>query len=96
MAINGVDKALLDRAARLLDGLATVIEKQTGGVWGGSGKARKAKVEHDRLRRDAFDLRALAKRLQRTWVAASGDVGLVAQLRVNPAPPAIQPAAEGG
>jgi len=93
LAINGVDKALLDRAARLLDGLATVIEKQTGGVWGGSGKARKAKVEHDRLRRDAFDLRALAKRLQRTWVAASGDV---AQLRVNPAPPAIQPAAEGG
>lgn len=55
-----VDKALLDRSARILRALASNIEQACGSAWGGH---RDEKLEFDRLMRDERDLRALGKRL---------------------------------
>ena len=61
MFFSGIDKALLQRAARLLESQAAGIEKSktNGGNWAG---ARAAKREFDALMRDARDLRSAVKR----------------------------------
>ena len=61
MNFSGIDKALLQRAARLLEIQARSIElvKTDGGGWAG---ARDAKRAFDALMRDARDLRAVVKR----------------------------------
>lgn len=68
MIFTGTDKALLDRAARLLDGEAKGLH------WDllTNLKARRtAKLEFDRLTRDARDLRALGKRIAAVAVKAT-------------------------
>lgn len=59
MIFTGSDKALLDRAARMMDREAKRL------AWDvlppGAGR-KTAKLEFDRLTRDARDLRALGKR----------------------------------
>jgi len=61
MVFSGIDTALLQRAARLLEAQARGIEfsKTNGGSWAG---ARAAKREFDALMRDARDLRSVVKR----------------------------------
>lgn len=60
MIFTGTDKALLDRTARMLDtqAKATAWEAITN-----LKSRRVAKLEFDRLCRDARDLRALGKRI---------------------------------
>jgi len=58
------DKALLMRAAREFDARAQALYDSHVGLWNASQKkCAEDKREHDRLRRDAHDLRTLAKRL---------------------------------
>lgn len=60
---TGPDKALLDRSARLFDAQAKALN------WEGETDLKKRKTkkaEFDRLKRDAFDLRALGVRLKKT------------------------------
>ena len=59
---TGLDKALLQRAARLLEQQAAVLQKSktVAGSWAG---ARASKREFDALMRDARDLRSVVKRL---------------------------------
>lgn len=61
---TGVDKSLLQRAARLLEAQAAGLERvhTQGGSWAGK---RKQKMEFDALLRDARDLRSLAARLSK-------------------------------
>lgn len=63
LIFTGVDKALLDRAARILEGMAKDLESDCDGNWGASKATRKMKDEYDVLMRDARDLRALGKRM---------------------------------
>lgn len=63
LIFTGVDKALLDRAARLMEIRADAMYEAAGGNWGATKESRKAKDEYDVLMRDARDLRALGKRL---------------------------------
>lgn len=56
------DKALLDRTARRITLSANAIQA-THPVWGATEDSKKAKLEYDRLQRDARDLRQMAKRL---------------------------------
>ena len=64
------DKALLMRAAREFDARAQALYDSHGGLWNASQKkCAEDKREHDRLRRDAHDLRTLAKRLSASGVA---------------------------
>lgn len=65
MIITGIDRALMQRAARLIEGQAAQLETVYGLNWAADQTTRQAKLEHDRLRRDARDMRALVKRLQR-------------------------------
>jgi len=59
-----IDKSLLQRTARRLDAEAQALYDKHAGIWPDSkGPAAKDKLEHDRLRRDARDVRALAGRL---------------------------------
>lgn len=61
---TNTDKALLNRAARHLKAEATKLEKTYGqNSWGADKQCRKAKLEYDRLTRDARDLDAVATRL---------------------------------
>ena len=61
---TNTDKALLNRAARHLTTEAAKLEKTYGqNSWGADKQCRKAKLEFDRLTRDARDLCALATRL---------------------------------
>lgn len=72
---TGADKALLDRAARHLDAEA----KATG--WESitdSRKRKSAKLEFDRLTRDARDLRMLATRLMKAEKANRNAVAAAA------------------
>lgn len=64
MPFTKMDKALMDRAARNLTAQAKVMEGQFAVPlgWGATTQSKKAKLEFDRLMRDARDLRALAKR----------------------------------
>ena len=59
---SGLDKSLLQRAARLLEQQAAGIQKSKteAGSWAG---ARASKREFDALMRDARDLRSVVKRL---------------------------------
>lgn len=72
MIFTGTDKALLDRTARMLDAAA----KATG--WElitNLASRRTAKLEFDRLTRDARDLRALGKRIGKVAVKPEKLVG---------------------
>ena len=61
---TNTDKALLNRAARYLKAEAAKLEKTYGqNSWGADKQCRKAKLEYDRLMRDARDLDAQATRL---------------------------------
>lgn len=68
MIFTGTDKALLDRTARMLDAQAkaTAWESITN-----LKSRRLAKLEFDRLSRDARDLRALGKRIALVAVKAA-------------------------
>lgn len=68
MIFTGTDKALLDRTARMLDtqAKATAWEAITN-----LKSRRVAKLEFDRLCRDARDLRALGKRIATVAVKAA-------------------------
>lgn len=59
---TNTDKALLDRAARRATASAACL-KSLHPSWGASKDSKKAKLEYDRLMRDAHDTRALAKRM---------------------------------
>jgi hypothetical protein len=64
MAFTLTDKALLDRAARMINGEAKALRLEFEAVgWAVTEAGRKAKQEYDRLLRDERDLRALGKRL---------------------------------
>lgn len=61
VVFTGPDKALLERAARSFDAQAKALN------WDGVSdlkKRKSVKLEFDRLKRDAFDLRALGQRLK--------------------------------
>lgn len=60
MIFTGSDKALLDRAARMLTSQAKAVGWES---FTEPRTRRGAKLEFDRLTRDARDLRALGKRL---------------------------------
>ena len=58
------DKALLDRAARMIHVQARELRiLHEAGGWASTEAGRKAKQEYDRLLRDERDMRALGKRL---------------------------------
>jgi hypothetical protein len=58
------DKALLDRAARMINGSAKELRVEyEGSGWATTEAGRKAKQEYDRLLRDERDMRSLGKRL---------------------------------
>jgi len=62
LVFSGPDKALLDRAARMMEADAVAV------AWESiedPKKRKAAKLEYDRLKRDAHDLRTLALRLRR-------------------------------
>lgn len=62
LVFTGPDKSLLDRTARMLEDKAKAL------AWDSieDGKKRKqAKLEYDRLKRDAHDLRELGLRLKK-------------------------------
>lgn len=62
LVFSGPDKALLDRAARMMEADAVAV------AWESiedPKKRKSAKLEYDRLKRDAHDLRTLALRLRR-------------------------------
>ena len=61
---TGTDKSLLMRAARLLLDQASTLERSYGQNWAADPDHRAAKLEFDRLHRDARDLRALAHRYE--------------------------------
>ena len=64
MPFTKTEKALLDRSARNLTGQASKIYETHGNTgWGANKESKAAKLEYDRLQRDARDLRALAKRM---------------------------------
>lgn len=62
VVFTGPDKALLDRAARSFDQQAVALNWE---AIEDSKKRKAAKLEFDRLKRDAFDLRALGVRLKK-------------------------------
>lgn len=61
---TNTDKALLLRSARLLLDQAQTLERSYGQNWAADPDHRAAKLEFDRLHRDARDLRALARRYE--------------------------------
>ena len=62
VVFTGPDKALLDRAARSFDQQADALQWE---LIADPKKRKSAKLEFDRLKRDAFDLRALGVRLKK-------------------------------
>lgn len=64
------DKALIDRAARLVLDQAKIEENLHGPVWAATAEGKDAKRRFDRLQRDARDLRALARRLEKAMPVA--------------------------
>ena len=62
VVFTGPDKALLDRAARFFDQQAVALNWEAIEE---SKKRQATKLEFDRLKRDAFDLRALGMRLKK-------------------------------
>ena len=65
MPFTNTEKALMDRSARnLIDQAQQIYNAQAVPMgWGATKDSKKAKLEYDRLQRDARDLRALAKRM---------------------------------
>lgn len=64
MEFNKADKFLMVRVGRCLRAQADALDKQHGANWAASPEARKAKRDHDRLRREERDLAALRARLE--------------------------------
>jgi len=63
MPFTNLDKALCDRLARGLHAQAKMLLTLHGSNWQASKESRKAKLEFDRLERDARDAGLLAKRM---------------------------------
>ena len=63
MAFTNLDKALLDRCARGLRKDAVGLLTMHSANWQASKESRRAKLEYDRLERDARDLCMLATRM---------------------------------
>jgi len=63
MPFTNLDKALCDRLARGLHAQAKMLLTLHGSNWQASKDSRKAKLEFDRLERDARDAGLLAKRM---------------------------------
>ncbi len=63
MPFTNLDKALCDRLARGLHTQAKMLLTLHGSNWQASKESRKAKLEFDRLERDARDAGLLAKRM---------------------------------
>lgn len=82
MAFTNLDKALLDRCARGLRNDAAALLARHGSNWQASKESRKAKLEYDRLQRDAHDLSMLAKRM----TGEEKQRRLAAAAKVDPAP----------
>ncbi len=61
LVFTGPDKALLDRAARMMEASAKALRWE---AIEDSKKRKTAKLEYDRLLRDAHDLRSLGVRLK--------------------------------
>lgn len=61
VVFTGPDKALLERAARSFDAQAKALNWE---AVTDLKKRKSVKLEFDRLKRDAFDLRALGQRLK--------------------------------
>lgn len=72
------DKALLDRTALRVTKSAAAIQS-IHPVWGATKDSKKAKLEYDRLQRDARDLRALAKRMVPKVAAVQPELPLAAR-----------------
>jgi hypothetical protein len=66
MIFTKTDKALLDRAARIVHDQARIEETTHGPVWAATAEGKEAKKRFDRLLRDERDLRQLARRLEST------------------------------
>ena len=71
VVFTGPDKALLDRAARAFDVAAVALRWED---IADPKKRKAAKLEFDRLKRDAFDLRALGVRLKRAAKVIASDL----------------------
>ena len=82
MAFTNLDKALLDRCARGLRNDGAGLLARHGSNWQASKESRKAKLEYDRLQRDAHDLSMLAKRM----TGEEKQRRLAAAAKVDPAP----------
>ncbi|HEX6992401.1 MAG TPA: hypothetical protein VF151_10965 [Gemmatimonadales bacterium] len=76
MDVTTLDRALVLRAARLLEQQAHDLRSAHTilGAWQSGTEERKVKQEHDRLLRDARDLRALGTRMKAP--AANGETHL--------------------
>tara|TARA_R110000868_G_scaffold411755_1_gene708939 strand:+ start:41349 stop:41630 length:282 start_codon:yes stop_codon:yes gene_type:complete len=87
------DKALLDRAARHYTLAAAKLQATYGTAsWGADKKCRTAKLEYDRLMRDAHDLRMLAQRLTKAAKAIGSTQAIMTYQ--TPAPVAPTPIQE--
>jgi len=64
MPFTNQDKVLLDRNARAGEIEAHKLLVTYGSNWQASKEAKRAKLEFDRLERDARDTRLLAKRME--------------------------------
>lgn len=72
------DKALLDRSALRLQKSAAALQSENP-VWGATVASKKAKLEYDRLMRDARDLRTLGKRIAPKKVAMTPELPLTGE-----------------
>lgn len=71
LVFTGPDKSLLDRSARMLEVRAKAL------AWESiedSKKRKQAKLEYDRLKRDAHDLREMALRLKKVAKAVAANM----------------------
>ena len=82
MPFTNLDKALCDRLARRLRAQANMLLTLHGSNWQASKDSREAKLEFDRLERDARDAGLLAKRM----VGEEKQRRLAAAANVDPQP----------
>ena len=88
MPFTNLDKALCDRLARRLRTQANMLLTIYGSNWQASKDSREAKLEFDRLERDARDAGLLAKRMvgeekQRRMAAAALAPKVLSPVTVN-------------
>lgn len=88
MPFTNLDKALCDRLARRLRTQANMLLTIYGSNWQASKDSREAKLEFDRLERDARDAGLLAKRMvgeekQRRMSAAASAPKVISPVTVK-------------